>query len=102
MTAPSLSEFILARVAEEEAAALPPGMSRIVDDHGRTLTLFPEVNRTLARCEVVREIVGRMQPVVDIYADERIQGAEDETEWICQIIAKMWSDHPDYREEWRP
>ena len=124
----TLTEFLLARIAEDEAVAKEhPDLRLYVDDDGRVeppidtwddgtdrlpnrhtaWVLLYDSARVLAECEAKRRIVGlysyvRMSdpdypPVVPLGGD----GPETYYEAI-QLLAAVYVDHPDYRQEWKP
>ena len=93
MTATVLTEFLLARIAEDEYAFRwlstdgPPGVFiQNVKVDGR---------RLLAECEAKRRIV----------EDEPLRLAGDRhSQWerTLRTLAAIYADHPDYRDEWKP
>lgn len=92
-----LTEFLLARIAEDEAAyrAEAAGIEWL------TVNGAPMWDRLIAECEVSRRIVNAHRsgfPDEDRYA----LGWHDMHVWaLCQMAA-IYADHPDYRDEWRP
>ena len=83
----TITEFLLARIAEDEA-----GARAVVGDRNAWDT--PEWDasrwspwRVLDECEAKRRLVG----------DEWYEDPE-----TLRILAAIYSDHPDYRDEWRP
>lgn len=118
----TLTEFLLARIAEEEAAAnlaidtaTAPNvyfrwrrvqrndMLDWADDWPTDYTPA----RIVAECEAKRQIVeehpsydGRGQNCATCCASD-----EAGDPWCCTTllaVASVYADHPDYREEWRP
>lgn len=105
-----LADFLLARIAEDEAVA-----RQAVDYWSGDAASQPEYDhitlhdpaRVLAECEAKRRIVERYLDVkayvdrgnydVDEYAAE-LSGLETALEFLTAPHA----DHPDYREEWKP
>ena len=90
MSAPTLTEFLLARIAEMEGASdlLVDGEvewigGRIINPHAMLL----------ADCEAKRRIVD----LCDQYEHGRGRMWE-----ILTSLAAVYSDHPDYDEAWRP
>lgn len=57
--------------------------------------------RILAECEAKRAIVARVQSY-EWDDDQRLQGAIDEAEYACRILAAVYADHSDYDQSWRP
>ena len=120
MTAPSLPEFILARVAEDEAAAeaaidddahwlavedgIVQGDAGFATTSGYfTQTRRPQANvhiamhdpaRVLRQCEAIRRIV----PIADAQSKWDAMGsATDEDGWaILEALVSIWTDHPDH------
>ncbi|MDR7253693.1 hypothetical protein J2X46_002683 [Nocardioides sp. BE266] len=97
-----LTDFLLARVAEDAdvarvaGASDPSSRSSIwtslrsgragVCDHGPRGSVEIQPDRVVAECEAKRLIVKRW-------------GGHDP---IIRLLALPYADHPDYREEWRP
>lgn len=114
MTAPTLPEFLLARYAEEEAVAIATrdahdpliwsasdygdtawGMDGPVDGPSGYESIVVAPARVLAECEAKRQIVEMAD-----FADE--PGAWPVYVKVLELLASVYADHPDYREEWRP
>jgi hypothetical protein len=84
-----LIEFMTARLDEEESAA---------SQHSGE----PLADRVLATVATHRRILERATSA-DVDEDDMCAvAAFDEAEYIVCILAEMYADHPDYREEWRP
>lgn len=112
----TLPEFILARIAEDEAAARPYETA-VLEDAPVVAWGFGQATtkrqmRALADCEAKRRIVDWLTEVI---ADkERVLADPDPAMvWAgdqhlnamalaVQALASVYADHPDYREEWRP
>ncbi|MFF2621228.1 DUF6221 family protein [Oerskovia jenensis] len=108
-----LTEFLLARIAEDEAAA------REEDADYAATTLLPtydsehqarwNTERVLAECEAKRRIVelhfeNDPGPDAECGACGDIGGYYSQV-WPCPTIkalAAVYADHPDYDEAWRP
>lgn len=88
----TLTEFLLARIAEDEAAC--GGGDEPENWCDRATGVHYDPARVLAECEAKRRIVN-----VARYADEGSAG------WgfrrILGDLAAVYGDHPDHREEWR-
>jgi hypothetical protein len=96
----TLTEFLLARIAEDESRARAAGADAMV---GARWKHYPEdaynevqaislsySKRLLAECEAKRRIV---------------EQEADLSHWNqtnTAILAAVYADHPDYREEWKP
>ena len=115
----TLTEFLLARIAEDEAAAYKDQPWKWTDEHSKPIPDLEEVEfygawsgmsmsvpvkRFLAECEAKRRIVERLGPLLDMFSREReeacgpeIERAED----VLEALALPYADHPDFRDEWR-
>lgn len=105
----TLTDFLLARIAEDEAyigGAVDDvgghGVNGLMWDHGG---LDGAATRALAECEAKRRIVAELHEL------ESVPGWEDDHMTLGQIaglrfavtaLALPYADHPDYRESWRP
>jgi hypothetical protein len=86
----TLAEFLLARIAEDEAVARewpetltppPDGYAFWVDPQGRPI--YQPHKRVHAECEAKRRIMAT-QPQI----------------YVLRCLALPYADHPDYRAEW--
>jgi hypothetical protein len=112
MTKPSLTEFLLARIAEDEEVARQPDLmwpsswtAKFRDyealretkprDYavGRYCTQFDPA-RVLAECEAKRRIV---EELTEDCAWDGTLGAQS----ILQLLAAPYADHPDFDQDWR-
>ncbi|MGW9541985.1 DUF6221 family protein [Streptomyces anthocyanicus] len=112
----TLTEFLLARIAEDEAAA-----ERVLLDYGGGDLESLEA-RVLAECEAKRRIVSA-HPLIDAHdvwgrevgglscetcnakPDLVLSGVEQPRTDGCatlRALALPFTDHPDYDEAWRP
>lgn len=128
----TLTEFLLARIAETEARARgsldtgyqPPAHSP--DDHPEYIPDFypeptrqdrAEVAHILAECEAKRRIVAlhggflAWSTANQLHCETCAKWYEADydgppnVDWPCatlRLLAMPYADHPDYREEWRP
>jgi len=119
----TLTEFLLARIAEDEAV----GQAAVSDwysqekplqyaetGYNTTPDLTIDPRRVLAECEAKRRIV-------EVHAEIHENGIEESLacaacspddgaggrvwDWPCdtvRLLSLPYADHPDYREEWRP
>jgi hypothetical protein len=111
----TLTEFLLARIAEDEAAAREPrwlAFEHGVDSYGQEVF----AKRVLAECESKRRIVrvhGPRDGECDVcnrgWWDEDDDGTERYASmpeaYPCltlRALALPYADHPDYRDEWKP
>jgi hypothetical protein len=106
----TLSEFLLARIAEDEQRArdFEEHYARARNgEYGRggsewnaptwhgaeSIGFLPA--RVLAECEAKRQVV-----------EDFTEGGNSEEEdnmlrWVVKVLAGVYSDHPDYRDEWQ-
>jgi len=103
----TLTEFLLARIAEDEEWVRHPDWCRAVADDQACDCDGPA--RVLAECEAKRRIVERHGGTnwgaapgdpYPMMCDE----CQDAL-WPCptlRLLALPYADHPDYDEEWRP
>ena len=107
-----LAEFIRARIDEDEAIAKAAANRHWLTDDN-IITLHPEhdgdgfmswptradaqhaANHDPAR--VLREVEAKRRMVEDTWG-----GPDHEDMWLhhMRLIASIWSDHPDYQQEW--
>ena len=114
-----LTEFLLARIAEDEAAAksvqeVEPKSAAAVFTSLAAPTGTVEMSpaRVLAECEAKRRIVelhgddGTYRPIVvggeDYYVCRTCRAAALGGCETLRSLALPYADHPDYRDEWRP
>jgi hypothetical protein len=118
----TIEEFIEARIAEDEQAAArasieyeyetwtasEDSVSTITNSniaHTVEATYNSDVADHIARhdparamrqCAAIRELINVASDVDALYSI----AAEDAADSIRRTIAAIWSDHPDYRQEW--
>lgn len=124
-----LTDFLLARIAEDAAvarraaeidAAQPPEYRpaepiSLTDDFtwGQSGTVEMSAARFLAECEAKRRIVAQHRLSPDPEPDDDWLGictmctdtGPEAQGWPCdtlKALASVYAEHPDYREEWRP
>jgi hypothetical protein len=115
----TLTEFLLARIAEDEAVArqAPIDARRVSNDLGRSNPWEAEVttdetwgangevsltaSRMLAECAAKRQIVYQAE-FATAMSDPAFDTAKATTSSILRHLARAYSDHPDYDEAWRP
>jgi hypothetical protein len=101
----TLAEFLLARIAEDEAEAAyvpvehqdEPGLSWW-GEYGH-LSIAP--SRVLAECAAKRRIVEQYRDNT-LLLDSVDLGYQNGLEWVVATLALAHADHPDYDERWRP
>jgi hypothetical protein len=100
----TLTEFLLARIAEDEAIALAAtftdGGTVYTDNDERGPARLRHITRhdparVLAECAAKRNIVRKFDCAA-FTESSRPQ------EFLLRALAAVYADHPDYREEWRP
>lgn len=107
----TLTEFLLARIAEDEAVA---PVRHLVECYAITRTQLSPCHcglpaRVLAECEAKRAIVG-LHPfdgsvAADDPGDDDIPVCSRCDDIPCStlpILAAVYADHPDYQDEWKP
>jgi hypothetical protein len=116
-----LADFLLARIAEDEAVAreaqrnmdsVPAGatifhradLEHIARwDPARVLVKCKADRRIVEECTWVREERFQVRPGVYEYRPVREPRYGDGPEWdILRLLAVPYADHPDYCEVWRP
>jgi hypothetical protein len=105
----TVTEFLAARITEEreraEGAKWAMGPSWFVADPASRVDSYVaalEPDRTLAELAARQWLIDRLHLLGEGAGDERRAGMEDEAEYACLVFAAVYSDHPDYRAEWRP
>lgn len=95
-----LTDFLLARIAEDEAAA--QDCKEWSDCFSCPTHERFDTRRVLAECEAKRRIVERHMAYgrynVDIFRDGYTAALED----VLRALSLPYADHPNYREEWKP
>jgi hypothetical protein len=87
----TLTDFLLARIAEDEAT-IPSLDCRCGTDGVPEVASLPDCpDRIVAECEAKRRIVDLTQ-----------HGCGDDYERVQRALALPYADHSDYRPEWRP
>jgi hypothetical protein len=84
----TLTEFLLARIAEDEAVARE--VARGPRGWGKTTA-----RRRIADCEAKRRIIARL-------CDVEWTGSRAVRDVVLAELAVPYADHPDYRPEWKP
>jgi Family of unknown function (DUF6221) len=92
----NIVEFLEARIAEDEAAARAGGYTHqsgafANDGYGRLLV---NPTRVLAECAAKREVI----KVAGSSYPNKVGWYEKKN--ILEALAAVYSDHPDYREDW--
>jgi len=117
---PTLTEFLLARIAEDERAALEAQGYEQSDRDGPRLIhacdyLGPELadhiarwspERVLADCQAKRRIVEEYVDALKwdntIAGDHGIHGQRMGIEFAVRALALPYADHEQFQEEWKP
>lgn len=102
----TITEFLLARIAEDEAQANNVLVFRMIPGTGMPGNqAIPD--RVLAECEAKRAILTDHRPIIELWWDEQceVEVCEmcDEERWECSTVralAAVYSTHPDCRKEW--
>jgi hypothetical protein len=98
----TLADFLLARIAEDEAAVDVRSRIRVDYWTDAEQDACDRVGsaRVLAECEARRKIVGRYTRLHETVPVD--PGSYLEARAAVRYLAAVYADHPDYREEWRP
>jgi hypothetical protein len=91
-----LTDFLLARIAEDEATVTAALADPTRWDAGDWIDRAWSPVRVMAECEAKRQIIKAV-------ADHRDGEWEDDPihEMVLEPMAAVYADHPDYRGEWR-
>ena len=101
----TLSEFLLARITEDEAAA------RELIDNGpewmeEAVSFGANPDRVLAECEARRRIVEGLHNILGDAPDQAdgtaLRGYVEALWVVVQELAAVYADHPDYQPGWKP
>lgn len=101
----TITEFLLARIAEDEADANrgrshPDPTTFARDNYGY---LWVQPARVLAECEAKRRILDDWEALTEENdGSERDRAMIDNLNDVMEYLAAVYADHPDYRDEWRP
>lgn len=96
----TLTEFLLARIAEDEARAnhakwaMQGEWFTTADDKVDEYVCGLSPARVLAECEAKRRIV---ESYAEEYGPDVVRVDHD----VLRELASVHAEHPDYREEWR-
>lgn len=103
----TLTDFLLARIAEDEATAREYALGaysmvgEAVDAHAEVLGEDRAAARVLAECEAKRAIVNYFR-VMRENAEQFDALRLSDADAVLTMLATVYADHPDYRDEWRP
>ena len=92
-----LTAFLRARIGEDEAWA-----------NAALLRRFAPIPQAMERPDTVERVLADVQAKRAIVEDRahldtlRPGAVRAHSEWVCRVLAAVYADHPDYREEWRP
>jgi len=96
----TITEFLMARIAEDEEAARAAMQASAQMAH----IALHDPARVLAECEAKRRIVDFALMEATGTATRQLDAGElpERTEWVAvAALAEVYADHPDYREEWK-
>lgn len=113
-----LAEFLLARIADDEAVARDgaeqtyPGFepwrlhNQVRHAFGQPSPVIASRARVLAECDAKRRIVEESTKEAWVieqgHRTEWTEGGQAARGTVLRFLALPYADHPDYREEWRP
>lgn len=103
----TLTEFLLDRIAEDELEVGPAGPDEGAGPNGigwaevgaLSEVLMARPSRVVAECEAKRRIVETLIDMEPVEAERRDQVVT--LRWACGLLASVYADHLDFREEWR-
>ena len=109
--APTATEFLLARIAEDEAMAERGGSHNgggtFANDNYGCLLVQPA--RVLAECEAKRAAIKAAWKdhclIEGEWGGGQSQGAmsaKNDNPAVVEALASVYADHPDFQEAWRP
>lgn len=110
----TLTEFLLERIAEDEAVAAAAreheflssardaSPLRWAKDHLGYGSVFVNSGRVLAECEAKRRIVELHEPGVDSPCVSECYSGDNHGCETLKTLALPYADHAAYREEWKP
>jgi len=91
----TLTEFLLARIAEDEKWRWHIDYCRALDDGACDCHA---TERVLAECEAKRRIIVGL----DYESDEWCFADAPAVAEVLPFLSLPYADHPDYRQEWKP
>lgn len=122
----SIQRFIQVRLVEDEMVALDARGEENGEWEPADIVNYSQKNSlTIRQCghiarqdptRVIRQVAA-LRHIVKLHVDSRnyvysdngtpacVECGDDTVRWPCSTLrelASIWSDHPDYREEWRP
>ena len=105
----TLTDFLLARIAEDEAVAREAQAADIQTVMHKHMAQWNPA-RVLAECEAKRRIVNRENDRLREQWRRRVdEHRQTFDEWLqppygetLRDLASVYADHPDYDESWRP
>lgn len=109
-----LTDFLLARIADDEAEARAPGVAAVaaaqglvafdIDDDLRAVVVAP--SRVLAECEAKRLLVEANRQFLEKWPRpmwfDPSADYSPERPYVLRCLASVYADHPDYDASWRP
>lgn len=113
-----LVEFLLARIGEDEESARQAGSGEweswshraggvdlrdLVENRKRFAEVPSDRDEHIARhspARVLAECVAKRRIVEHVEPDPLTLSPGDD--YVLRLLAQVYADHPDYREEWRP
>lgn len=128
----TLADFLLARIAEDETVARDVAAERVrvgevidypaegedrsfwADYDGAGPSVSVGAHRVLAECEAKRAIIDECRALINSFGDWDAEvGApalwtdvnrreRSQAHGRLDVLAAVYADHPDYRDEWRP
>jgi len=111
---PTIAEFLEARIGEDEARARKV-LATVEPDEWENPTswgnFYPEdiafwdthtPTRALSECAAKRAIMAAAERLEDMRIDGNLWNMEYPDDSLLAPLASVYSDHPDYQQEWAP
>jgi hypothetical protein len=106
----TLAEFIAARLSEDETAAKAAGSrpnGPLWEDGTRHTVVAAHINRhdpsrVLREVTAKREILAECSTLVIVGVAYPDEAGPESAARILQLLASVYSDHPDYQDKWKP
>lgn len=96
----TLDEFLLARIAEDNAAWGGAGIARADLSGVETVTSSPQLTQhMISVCEANRQAVGFAAEVSEM--GDQLGARVDQGDRLLRILALPYADHRDYSPDWK-
>lgn len=93
----TITEFLEARIAEDEADAINRVVLPFTDRRGLSDS---DAERIHAECAAKRALMKAGVELEDSRSDANLWSMDSPDDVIMRILAAIYKDHPDYQQEW--